>query len=78
MPEGQVKWFNAKKGYGFVLGPDGQDVFIHYSQICVDGFKTLKEKQRVSYDLVHTEKGFQAQNVTPILSKAEAAPPSRS
>ena len=77
MPEGQVKWFNAKKGYGFVLGPEGQDVFIHYSQICVDGFKTLKERQWVSYDLANTEKGFQAQNVTPIPSKTETAPPSR-
>ncbi len=77
MPEGQVKWFNAKKGYGFVIGPEGQDVFIHYSQICVDGFKTLKEKQWVNYELADTDKGYQAQNVTLVPAKNEAVQPAR-
>jgi CspA family cold shock protein len=74
---GQIKWFNAKKGYGFVIGPEGQDVFIHYSQIKVEGFKTLKEKQWVQYDLANTDKGYQAQDVSPINAPVETPQPTQ-
>ena len=62
--QGQVKWFDPKKGYGFILGPEGQDVFVHYSQIDGDGFRSLKDGEDVEYDLVEGQKGFQAQSVT--------------
>ena len=61
--QGVVKWFDPKKGYGFLVGPDGQDVFVHYSQILGEGFRTLADGDAVDYDLVHGTKGFQAQNV---------------
>lgn len=60
---GQVKWFDPKKGYGFILGPQGQDVFIHYSQIEGDGFRSLKDGQEVEYLMTEGAKGFQAQEV---------------
>lgn len=60
---GQVKWFDPKKGYGFILGPSGQDVFVHYSQIQGDGFRSLKDGESVSYELVEGEKGWQARTV---------------
>lgn len=60
---GQVKWFDPKKGYGFILGPDGQDVFVHYSQIQGDGFRSLKDGEDVDYDLVEGDKGYQAREV---------------
>ena len=50
MNKGTVKWFNAEKGYGFITGEDGQDVFVHFSAIQVDGFKTLEEGQKVTFD----------------------------
>ena len=77
MATGQIKWFNAKKGYGFVVGPEGQDVFIHYSQIKVEGFKTLKENQWVEYELANTDKGFQAQDVRPVSTATEQPEPSQ-
>lgn len=70
--EGAVKWFDPKKGFGFIVGPDGQDVFVHFSQIVVDGFKTLQDEQRVMYELVEGDKGFQAQGVRPVVSPEEA------
>jgi len=60
---GQVKWFDPKKGYGFIVGPDGQDVFVHYSHIESDGFRLLKDGEHVDYDLVEGEKGWQARAV---------------
>ncbi|MDO5037134.1 MAG: cold-shock protein [Tissierellia bacterium] len=60
---GKVKWFNAEKGYGFITTDEGQDVFAHFSQIQVDGFKTLEEGQNVSFDVVEGEKGEQAANI---------------
>lgn len=63
MNKGTVKWFNAEKGYGFITGEDGKDVFVHYSKIQGEGFKTLDEGQQVSYDLEQGEKGLQAANV---------------
>ncbi len=65
MPTGQVKWFDPKKGYGFIVGPEGQDVFVHYSQIQTEGFRTLKDGEQVDYELVQGEKGWQARNVSP-------------
>ncbi len=63
MPEGTVKWFNAKKGYGFIASADGQDIFVHYASISGDGFKTLKEGDVVSFDIVSGDKGPRADKV---------------
>jgi CspA family cold shock protein len=60
---GQVKWFDPKKGYGFIEGPSGQDVFVHYSQIQGDGFRSLKDGETVDYELVEGDKGWQARTV---------------
>ncbi|GBE02647.1 cold shock-like protein CspE [bacterium BMS3Bbin06] len=61
--EGTVKWFNETKGYGFIKKDDGQDVFVHYSDIESSGFKTLAEGQRVSFEIVDGSKGPKATNV---------------
>ena len=61
--KGQVKWFDPKKGFGFILGPDGQDVFVHYSQIEGDGFRSLKDGENVEYELIEGDKGWQARTV---------------
>ena len=61
--QGTVKWFNTEKGYGFILSPEGEDVFVHYRAILVDGFKNLREGQEVSYLQVKSEKGWQAAEV---------------
>jgi CspA family cold shock protein len=64
MPRGKVKWFNDSKGYGFIERPDGEDdVFVHFSAIQMDGFKTLSEGQEVEFELVTGDKGPQAANV---------------
>ncbi len=63
---GKVKWFNAAKGYGFITGDDGKEVFVHFSAIQVDGFKTLDQDQRVEYDVNDGPKGPQAANVKKI------------
>jgi CspA family cold shock protein len=63
MTTGKVKWFDPKKGYGFIIGEQGQDVFVHYSSILGDGFRALKDGEVVTYELVKGEKGFQARNV---------------
>ena len=66
MNKGTVKWFNAEKGYGFITPDDGgEDLFAHFSAIKMDGFKTLKEGQKVTYDLKVGEKGKQADNIKP-------------
>jgi CspA family cold shock protein len=69
--EGTVKWFNQRKGYGFISAPDGRDIFVHYSNITGDGFKTLGEGDRVSFDVVEGEKGPRAENVAPKLATAD-------
>jgi CspA family cold shock protein len=61
--QGKVKWFNAEKGYGFIEREDGGDVFVHYSAIKADGFKTLDEGQAVQFDIVDGDRGPQAANV---------------
>ncbi len=64
MPQGIVKWFNVKKGFGFIQGPLGEkDVFVHYTQIDAAGFRALKDGEPVEYEVVHSEKGPQARNV---------------
>ena len=60
---GEVKWFNNEKGYGFIDYITGEDIFVHYSAIKQDGYKTLSEGQRVEFDLIETPKGLQAINV---------------
>ena len=64
MVKGVVKWFNEKKGYGFLSQEDGDDVFVHYSSIRGDGFKTLKEGDAVEFEVQEGPKGPQAVNVT--------------
>ncbi|HYE11047.1 MAG TPA: cold-shock protein [Patescibacteria group bacterium] len=61
---GTVKWFNGEKGFGFITGEDGTDVFAHFSQIKVEGYKSLQEGQKVTYDVTNGPKGPQAENIT--------------
>ena len=63
MAVGKVKWFNAEKGFGFITSEEGKDIFVHFSAIQADGYKTLEEGQTVDYDVVETGRGPQAQNV---------------
>ena len=63
MPEGTVKWFSNEKGYGFIERAGGDDVFVHHSAIQMDGYRTLSEGQRVSFEVVQGPKGAQAANV---------------
>ena len=63
MPTGKVKWFNPKKGFGFIVGEQGQDVFVHYTAIVGEGFRALEDGQTVDYELVQGNKGFHARNV---------------
>ena len=60
---GRVKWFNNDKGYGFIEYKSEEDIFVHYSAIIQDGYKSLNEGQLVEFDLIDTTKGYQAQNV---------------
>ena len=64
--QGKVKWFNAEKGFGFIERSDGDDVFVHFSAIQSEGFKTLEEGQSVEFDVVEGNRGLQAANVTVI------------
>ena len=64
MPQGTVKWFSNQKGYGFITQDDGKDIFVHYSAVKGDGFKTLEEGQRVEFEITKGPKGEQATNVT--------------
>ena len=64
MAQGTVKWFNATKGFGFITTEEGNDVYVHFSAIQTDGFKTLDEGQKVSFDLEEGPRGPQAINVT--------------
>lgn len=64
MPTGKIKWFNDNKGYGFISQENGPDVFVHFSAIEMDGFKTLKEGQEVEFEVANGDKGLQATKVT--------------
>ncbi len=64
--ESKVKWFNNEKGYGFIEYKENEDIFVHYSAILQDGYKTLNQGDSVYFDLVETEKGYQARNVQQI------------
>ena len=64
MAKGTVKWFSDQKGFGFITDEDGKDVFVHFSGLNMEGFKTLKQDAKVEFDVVDGEKGPQATNVT--------------
>ena len=64
--KGTVEWFNAKKGFGFISDENGNDVFVHFSALQMDGFKVLDEGEEVEFDVVNGEKGPQASNVVKI------------
>jgi CspA family cold shock protein len=64
--KGKVKWFDSKKGYGFITGEDGNDVFVHFSAIQMDGYKKLEEDQDVEFEVVKGDKGPQASKVRPL------------
>ncbi|TKJ36742.1 MAG: cold-shock protein [Planctomycetes bacterium B3_Pla] len=63
MSDGKVKWFNPRKGYGFIATEDGRDIFVHYSSISGDGYKTLVEGDPVTFDVTEGDKGLRAENV---------------
>ncbi len=63
MQRGTVKWFSAKKGYGFISDAEGNDIFVHFSAIDMDGFKELKENDIVEFEVIESDKGVQAANV---------------
>jgi CspA family cold shock protein len=65
MLNGTVKWFNAGKGFGFIEREDGEDVFVHFSAINCEGYKTLNEGQKVQFEVENGQRGLQAKNVTP-------------
>ncbi len=66
MAEGTVKWFSPEKGYGFIEQAEGEDLFVHFSEIQSDGFRTLNEGQPVRFDVAQGQKGLQAVNVQPV------------
>jgi len=66
MARGRVKWFSEKKGYGFISREDGDDIFVHYSAIKREGFKTLHEGDEVEFEISQGEKGLQATDVMPV------------
>ena len=63
MPQGNVKWFDSKKGFGFIISPEGKDVFVHFTSIEGDGFRSLKDGEMVDYEQIQGEKGLLAQHV---------------
>ena len=73
MVTGTVKWFDVKKGFGFLVSPEGKDVFVHFSSIEGDGFRALKDGERVEYEEITGDKGLSARNVRRIKETAPAA-----
>jgi cold shock protein len=69
MTVGTVKWFNADKGYGFISPESGEDVFVHFSAIQADGYRSLEEGQAVEFDITQGPKGPQAANVRPVVTQ---------
>jgi cold shock protein len=72
MLTGAVKWFDSKKGFGFIINPEGKDVFVHYTSIEGDGFRSLKDGEPVEYEQVQGEKGLLAKNVKRLTAKQMA------
>jgi CspA family cold shock protein len=72
MLRGPVKWFDSKKGFGFIVSPEGEDVFVHFSSIEGDGFRSLKDGETVDYELVRGDKGLSAQQVKRLNVKEKA------
>jgi CspA family cold shock protein len=68
MPKGVVKWFNPKKGYGFITSEEGKEIFVHFSSLQGEGFKTLREGDEVKFEITQGEKGEQATNVVKLPS----------
>jgi CspA family cold shock protein len=68
---GTVKWFDSKKGFGFIMNPQGMDVFVHFSSIEGDGFRSLKDGERVEYDQISGAKGLSAQAVKRLAERAK-------
>jgi cold shock protein len=75
MSTGAVKWFDSKKGFGFIVGPEGQDVFVHFSSIEADGFRSLRDGEMVEYELIRGDKGLSAQHVKRAASASAAGEP---
>ncbi|MBL8886101.1 MAG: cold shock domain-containing protein [Phycisphaerales bacterium] len=75
--EGLVKWFDPRKGFGFIVGPEGQDIFAHYSVIQGDGFRVLKDGSQVIYDATKTDKGWKATKVMRAPDSVEVVVPRR-
>jgi cold shock protein len=73
MPTGNVKWFDSKKGFGFIISPEGKDVFVHFSSIEGDGFRSLKDGEKVDYEQIQGEKGLLAQHVKRLAAANAAA-----
>jgi CspA family cold shock protein len=73
MPTGTVKWFDTKKGFGFIVGPEGQDVFVHFSSIEGDGFRSLKDGEAVDYEITRGDKGYSATRVKRMAAAASAS-----
>jgi CspA family cold shock protein len=71
MPTGTVKWFDSKKGFGFLLNGEGRDVFVHFSSIEGDGFRSLKDGEQVEYEEIAGDKGLSAKTVRRVESKAK-------
>lgn len=72
MNKGTVKWFNNQRGYGFITDTEGNDVFVHYSGLNMEGFKSLEEGQTVEFEIMDVEKGKQAMNVTVVENVEES------
>ena len=72
--EGDVKWFDSKKGFGFIVGPEGQDIFIHYTQIEGDGFRVLADGQRVEYDAEKGARGWHATRAKVVTGEVTVRP----
>jgi CspA family cold shock protein len=70
--EGQVKWFDPRKGFGFIVGPEGQDIFVHFTVIEGDGFRVLKDGSPVVYDAERSDKGWRATRVARIETESDA------
>jgi CspA family cold shock protein len=73
MPKGSVKWFDSKKGFGFIVGSEGEDIFVHFSVIQGDGFRSLKDGEPVNYEVERGPKGLLAKSVSRVGVESETA-----